>query len=145
MKLKIAALTVLLLTHAPAVAQSAADKTAVTSAIDRWDRAWQVKDHKLATSDYAEETHWVNAFGQRAMSRAEVERTLREVFTLPFVVAGNSRTVGHDVRFLGKDVAVVTTQVERHGQKTPDSRELGSRQTSHLRVFQRQNGTWRIT
>lgn len=145
MKLKVSVLTVLLLTHAPALAHSEADKAAVTSAIDRWDRAWQIKDPKLATNDYAEKTHWVNAFGQRAVSRAEVERTLREVFSLPFVVAGNSRTVGHDVRFLGKDVAAVATQVERLGQKTSDSRELGPRHTSHLRVFQRQNGRWRIT
>lgn len=144
MKLIQALLAVILVAHTPAVAQNAADKAAITAAIDRWDRAWQIKDAKLATSDYSEKTHWVNAFGQRAMSRLQVERTLSEVFSLPFVVAGNSRTIGHDVRFLEKNVAVVATQVERLGQRFPDGRDLGPRHTSHLRVFHRQSGRWII-
>jgi uncharacterized protein (TIGR02246 family) len=128
-----------------ASAQTLADRAAITAAIGRWDRAWQVKDAELATHDYAATTHWVNAFGQRASSRAEVRRTLREVFALPFVVAGNSRTLGHEVRFLNKDVATVATRVERVGQQTVDSREMRPRHTSHLRVFQRQGGRWQIT
>jgi uncharacterized protein (TIGR02246 family) len=144
MRLKVALLGVVLFASTRVLAQSPADEVAITAAIDRWDRAWQVKDPELATSDYSEKTYWVNAFGQRAMSRVEVEQTLREVFSLPFVVAGNSRTVGHDLRFLNEDVAVVATKVERLGQQAPDGSELGPRHTSHLRVFQRQNGSWRI-
>lgn len=135
----------LALVSSPVLAQSAADQAAVVAAIDRWDEGWGLKDAGLASTDYSEATHWVNAFGHRATSRAEVEATLREVFSLPFVMAANSRTVGHDVRFLGNDVAVVATQVERLGQQTPDGRELGPRHTSHLRVFQREDGAWRIT
>jgi uncharacterized protein (TIGR02246 family) len=145
MKFTAPMLVLLLLTGTPVFAQSVKDKAAIIAAIKRWDRAWQAKDAKLAASDYSATTHWVNAFGQRGRSRAEVERMLREVFSLPFVVAGNSRTLGHDVRFLSKDVAVVATQVERSGQKTPEGRELGPRHTSHLRVFQRESESWRIT
>ena len=145
MKLGLGLLPFILLASTAASAQTSADRAAITAAIDRWDRAWQMKDPELATADYAANAHWVNAFGQRASSRSEVQRTLREVFALPFVVAGASRTVGHEVRFLTRDIATVATRVERLGQQTPDRRELGPRDTSHLRVFQRQGGRWRIT
>lgn len=145
MRLALSLLPFALVASATVSAQIPADRVAIEAAVDRWDKAWQVKDPDLATLDYAANAHWVNAFGQRATSRAEMQRTLKEVFALPFVVAGNSRTLGHEVRFLTRDVATVATRVERMGQQTPDGRQLGSRHTSHLRVFQRQGGRWRIT
>jgi len=125
-------------------AQSAADRSNVLASIARWDMAWQTRDAVLASRDYSVDAHWVNAFGHTASGRAQIEGTLREVFALPFVVAGESRTVGHDVRFLGPNVAVVSTTVERLGQLAPDGQPLGTRNTSHLRVFQRQGRSWRI-
>lgn len=123
---------------------TAVDRASVIEAIERWDQAWKSKDSRLGAQDYSDDAHWVNAFGMRRTGRAAVEQTLKEVFALPFVTAGESQTVHHDVRFLKPDVAVVATAVERRGQLTPDGEELGVRHTSHLRVFQRHEGHWQI-
>lgn len=123
---------------------TASDKASVVEAIGRWDQAWRTKDARLGARDYSEDAHWVNAFGMRRTGRSAVEQTLREVFALPFVAVGESQTVGHDVRFLREDVAVVATTVERRGQLTPAGEQLGVRHTSHLRVFQRRGGRWQI-
>lgn len=128
----------------PIFAQSTEDRSAVLEPIARWDQAWQTRDPDLASRDYADDAHWVNAFGHRASGREQIEAILTEVFSLPFVVAGESRTVGHDVRFLGSDVAVVATTIERLGQLAPDGQPLGARHTSHLRVLHRQGANWRI-
>lgn len=120
------------------------DRASVVGAIERWDQAWKTKDARLGAQDYSDDAHWVNAFGMRRTGAAAVEQTLKEVFALPFVAAGESQTVGHDIRFLKPDVAVVATSVERRGQLTPDGKQLGVRHTSHLRVFQRREGKWQI-
>lgn len=120
------------------------DRDSVVEAIERWDQAWKSKNARLGAEDYSDDTYWVNAFGMHRTGRAAVEQTLKEVFALPFVAAGESQTVNHDVRFLRPDVAVVATTVERRGQLTPDGEQLGVRHTSHLRVFQRPQGRWQI-
>ncbi|HWL94918.1 MAG TPA: nuclear transport factor 2 family protein [Phycisphaerae bacterium] len=114
------------------------------AAIERWDRAWQTRDAALAAQDYSDDAVWVNAFGMRRTGRAAIERTLAEVFALPFVAAGESRTIGHDVRYLSRDIALVATIVERRGQQAPDGQALGLRRTSHLRVLQRRGDRWVI-
>ncbi len=125
-------------------APTAADRAVILAAIDRWDKAWQVKDAALGAQDYSDDALWVNAFGMRRTGRRAIRETLAEVFGLPFVAAGNSMTIGHDVRFIGRDVAVVASRVERRGQLAPGGEELGARQTSHLRVFHRRKGRWVI-
>ncbi len=127
-----------------AEAHALSDRDQVVAAIDRWDRGWQVKDPLLATQDYADDALWVNAFGMRRLGRKAIHDTLGEVFALPFVTAGNSETMAHDVRFLAGDVAVVATKVERKGQKSPSGEELGIRHTTHLRVFQKREDEWVI-
>jgi uncharacterized protein (TIGR02246 family) len=134
----------LLLGASAAAAQGPADRQLVVAAIDRWDRAWEVKDPALGAQDYSEDADWVNAFGMQRAGRGAIQDTLAEVFGLPFVAAGESRTMAHDVRFLGDDVAVVATRVERRGQLSPAGESLGVRHTSHLRVFERREGRWLI-
>jgi hypothetical protein len=76
--------------------------------------------------------------------RADIEKVLAEVFALPFVMAGQSKTVEQSVRFINPDVALVLTRVERVGQRVPSGAELGTRQTSHLRVLVKSKGQWKI-
>ena len=76
--------------------------------------------------------------------RAEIEKILAEVFSLPFVVAGQSKTAEQSIRSIKPDVALVVTRVERAGQRTPSGSELGTRQTSHLRVLMKSEGRWKI-
>src|SRR3990170_1855449 len=144
MRLFLATLTLLLLAPSAGVAQQTSARASVIATIQNWDRAWHIKDPRLGAQDYSDDAHWVNAFGMRRTGRRAIEQTLAQVFSLPFVAVGESRTIGHEVRFLRPDIAVVSTTVERRGQLTPDGKQLGVRQTSHLRVLQRRRGRWFI-
>lgn len=126
--------------HAP----SAADSAAITAALDRWFRAWETRDAALGARDYAPDAPWTNAFGMTRRGRAEIEATLREVFALPFVTAGESRPTTQEIHWLRPDVALVVTTVERVGQQAPDGTPLGTRQTTHHRVLVRDGDGWRI-
>lgn len=121
-----------------------ADKATVEQVIENWNRAWQAKSAKLAAQDYSEDADWTNAFGMKRRGRAEIEKFLAEVFSLPFVMAAQSKVVEQSVRFIRPDVALVVTLVERVGQRTPSGEALGTRQTSHLRVLVKSGGSWKI-
>lgn len=127
-----------------AVAEQPADRAAVLAAIGRWDTAWATKDHELGAQDYADDAHWVNAFGMERSGRAAISDTLKEVFALPFVMSGQSEPMVDSVRFLDDDAAVVESKVERRGQSASSGEALGVRRTSHLRVFQKRSGQWLI-
>jgi uncharacterized protein (TIGR02246 family) len=121
-----------------------ADSVAITAAVDRWFEAWETLDAPLAAQDYAEDADWTNAFGQTQHGRAAIEAQLLEVFMLGFVTVGESQPVMQEIRFLGSDVALVRTRVERRGQQMPDMAQIGVRRTTHLRVFERRAGEWFI-
>jgi len=123
---------------------SKSDQFLVEQAIENWNKAWQSKDFKLAAQDYSDDADWTNAFGMKKKGRAEIEKVLAEVFALPFVMAGQSKTVEQTVNFIKPDVALVVTRVERAGQQVSSGAELGTRQTSHLRVFVKSKGKWKI-
>lgn len=123
---------------------TATDSAAIESALGRWYRAWETRDAELGARDYEDDAEWTNAFGMRRRGRAAIETTLREVFALPFVVAGESQPTAQDIQWLRPDVALVVSHVERAGQQTPAGAPLGTRQTTHHRVFVRTGGTWRI-
>lgn len=130
-----------------AFAQDATPKTpqaAVEQVIENWNKAWQTKDAKLAAQDYSNDADWTNAFGMKRTGRAEIEKFLTEVFSLPFVMAAQSKVVEQSVRFIKPDVAIVITRVERVGQRTQSGEALGTRQTSHLRVLVKSEGGWKI-
>ena len=123
---------------------SKSEQAAVEQTIANWNKAWQTKDAKLAAQDYSNDADWTNAFGMKRKGRAEIEKILTEVFSLPFVMEGESKTAEQSVRFIKPDVALVVTLVERAGQLTPSGAELGLRRTNHLRVLLRSEGRWEI-
>src|SRR5690606_25137795 len=69
------------------------DRLQIEQAIENWNKAWQTKDYRLAAQDYSEEADWTNAFGMSRKGRTEIEQTLKEIFALPFVMEGESKTV----------------------------------------------------
>jgi len=123
----------------------ASDNQLVEQAIENWNQGWLKKDAKLAAKDYSDDADWTNAFGMKKKGRAEIEQFLTEVFSLPFVMAGQSKILEQSIRIVKPDVALVTTRVERAGQLTPSGSAMGTRQTSHLRVLLRVGNEWKIT
>ena len=127
------------------IAETAEDKKAIETAYDNWYMGWEKKDYKLASQDYSDDAIWVNAFGMKRVGREAIEKTLKEVFGMDFVMAGESKTVERTVKFIKPDVAVVTSLIEREGQEMPSGEKMDTRKTSHLRVFVKSNGKWQIT
>ena len=138
------AVTLLSVVSLAQVKTAKSDQSLIEQVVENWNTAWQTKDAKLAAQDYSDDADWTNAFGMKRKGRAEIEKILGEVFSLPFVMAGQSETANQSIRFIKPDVALVITRVERAGQRTPSGAELGTRQTSHLRVLMKSGGRWRI-
>lgn len=126
--------------------QQVADKDSlnIMSMISDWDQSWNSKDHLLASKWYSSDARFTNAFGHTKTGRSEIEALLKEVFALPFVMSGQSRTVSNTFQLLSSDVIIVHTLVERSGQKMPDGTAMPTRQTTHLRVFQKAGSSWQI-
>ena len=129
---------------AETVAESADDKKAIEAAYQNWYTAWETKDYNLAAQDYSDDAIWVNAFGMKRTGQSEIEKALKEVFGMDFVMAGKSKTVEKTIKFVKPDVALVTSRVEREGQKSPSDEKMDVRKTSHLRVFVKTKGKWQI-
>lgn len=123
---------------------SSRDSIQILAIIDDWNKAWQTKDYGLAAKGYSHDAHFTNAFGDKRKGQTEVESLLKEVFSLPFVMAGHSETSEHRYQVLDGTIIVVHTAVIRKGQKMPDNSVLSDRQTTHMRVFQKTAGKWKI-
>ena len=136
----------ILLTFVPSAvaAQTPADREQVMAVIERWNEGWTSKNPELASRDYSEDAFWMNAFGMERKGRDAVREMLRQVFDLPIMAGATSNVVGHEVKFLTDDVATVVTRVDRKGQTSALGEQLGTRKTSHLRVFQKRDGQWVI-
>jgi uncharacterized protein (TIGR02246 family) len=143
--LTISCLSLLIITTASGqTARQKNDQLQIEKAITNWETAWRTKNVQLAAQDYSNDADWTNAFGMIRKGRVEIESVLRDVFALPFVMVGNSKTIEQKVTFLKPDVATVVTRVEREGQKMRSGETLPVRKTSHLRIFIRENGRWQI-
>ena len=88
---------------------------------------------------YADDADWTNAFGTSRTGAAEIIAYLQELYADEHFGAG--KPVGPpqaSMRFVGDDVVVVKTYIEREGQETADGEQLGVRRNHSLKVLQRQ-------
>jgi uncharacterized protein (TIGR02246 family) len=126
-------------------AQSEADKDAILQTFDSWNRGWAEADADLAVQDYAGNTDWTNAFGDRFQGKEALREGLAHIFGLGFVMAGDSAgNEYNDVTFLSPDVAMVRSKLVRAGQQTSTGEVMPDRHINHLRVYQKHNGRWLI-
>ena len=122
----------------------ATDSAAILATVERWERAWEIKDASLAAQDYAATADFTNAFGMRRVGHAAILELLTEVFSLPFVMAGSTKYEYHDFMSLSPSIVLLRSRAIRTGQQLPDGTVEEPRKTSHLRVFRREDGAWRI-
>ena len=88
---------------------------------------------------------WTNAFGDRFQDRDSLQKGLKFIFSLDFVVAGTSgQNEFEDVTFLTPDIALLRSKLVRTGQKTSTGKAMPDRHVHHLRVLKRQEGKWQI-
>lgn len=94
---------------------------------------------------YAADADWTNAFGTSRQGREEIVSYLEALFQDERFAAG--KPVGPpqaSIRFLGDDVAVAKTYIEREGQRTVEGGELPVRRNHSLKVLERGSGGWQI-
>jgi len=118
---------------------------AVLETLESWKKGWRTRDASIAVRDYAEDTDWTNAFGDRFEGRDALEKGLAFIFSLDFVMTGQSE--GHsfeDVTFLTPDVALIRSKLVRSGQETGTGEVMNDRHINHLRVLQKREGRWLI-
>lgn len=135
---------VLLSTSAPATA-SEVDEALILETLESWEQGWAHQNAELAVGDYAEDADWTNAFGDRYQSKQELQKGLEFIFSLDFVMAGESE--GHefnDITFLTSEVAIVRSKLVRVNQKTSSGDLMPDRHINHLRVYERRSGKWLI-
>ncbi len=126
-------------------AQSVADEKAILETFNSWNQGWAESDAALAVKDYADDTDWTNAFGDRFQGKAALREGLEYIFSLGFVMAGESAKNEYaDVRFLGEDVAIVRSKLVRSGQQRSTGEAMPDRHINHLRVYEKRAGRWQI-
>ena len=142
----LAALTcVVLLSISANAPASEVDEALIRETLESWEQGWAHLNAKLAVSHYAEDADWTNAFGDRFQSKEELQKGLEFIFSLDFVMAGESK--GHefdDITFLSSEVAVVRSKLIRVNQKTSTGLLMPDRHINHLRVYERRSGQWLI-
>lgn len=123
----------------------AGDRSAVLSTLDSWNRGWAEVDARVAVEDYADDADWTNAFGDRFQGRAALQEGLEFIFSLGFVMAGDSsKNEFADVTFVTPDVALLRSKLVRVGQRQSDGTLMPDRHINHLRVLHRREGRWLI-
>jgi uncharacterized protein (TIGR02246 family) len=130
---------------ASAQSLSSKDSVRILSMIGDWYEAWETKDYVLAAKWYSSDARFTNAFGDKCNGQKEVEALLKEVFALPFIMSGKSDPTEHRYQVLDKRNVIVHTAVVRKGQQMPDGTVMADRKTTHMRVFQKGKGGWKIT
>ncbi len=121
------------------------EREAVLETLESWNEGWRTRDARLAVADYALDTDWTNAFGDRFQGRAELMKGLEFIFSLDFVMAGDSQGNEYqDVTFLSEDIAMIRSRLVRTGQQTDDGKTMRDREINHLRVLEKRNGRWAI-
>ena len=119
------------------------DSLEISEKINDWNKAWKIKDANLAAKWYSDNADFTNAFGFSMIGKNEIEPYLTRVFGFDFVMAGNSQQTSLKFKKLSINSILVITTIERKGQKTSDGNELGTRNTTHYRIFQK-NDSWEI-
>ena len=138
-------LILLLLITIPGFARSDADKAAILKTFDSWNRGWAERDADLAVRDYADDADWTNAFGDRFQGKNALLEGLQHIFSLDFVMAGDSaENEFTDIDFVGTNVAVVRSKLVRKGQKTSAGDVMPDRHINHLRVYIKRGERWLI-
>ncbi|MBP0905763.1 hypothetical protein ACFSKN_15775 [Mariniflexile gromovii] len=120
------------------------DSLQIVTKIDDWNRGWKVKDAELACKWYSENADFTNAFGINQIGQSEIQKYLTKVFEFDFVMAGISEQTTLKLKRITDKAILVISIVERKGQKTAENKNLGTRKTSHYRLFEKTD-QWRIT
>lgn len=119
------------------------DSIRIVEKVKDWNRAWKIKDADLASKWYSEDADFTNAFGFSMIGKTAINKYLSRVFKLDFVMSGNSEQTSLKLKRVSDHSVLVVSTISRKGQKLSDDSELGTRKTTHHRLFHK-NEDWKI-
>ena len=119
------------------------DSILIVEKVDDWNKAWKIKDSSLAAKWYSNDADFTNAFGFSMIGKTAIEKYLTRIFKMDFVMSGNSEQTFLKLKYISDNSILVISTISRKGQKLNDDSELGPRNTTHHRLFQK-NEDWQI-
>jgi uncharacterized protein (TIGR02246 family) len=132
------------LSRRPEAEMSHADEEAIRMIIAEMTDASSKHDARAATRRYASDADFVTGRGERFTGAAEIERRLAAIFATRGAEV-TVETLSVTVRFIRPDVAIAHVLNELRGLVSPDGHRLPAQQELSLRVFTRDDATWRAT
>jgi uncharacterized protein (TIGR02246 family) len=130
----------------PGMAQSPGsreDEEAIRKVIVEVTEGFNQHDAKAATRMYTPDADLVTVRGDRFKSRDEIEKGLAAIFATRAKDATH-KTLDVTVRFIRPDMAVAHVTNELSGLVSPDGKKLPAHQELSIRVFVKEQGTWRV-
>ena len=128
----------------PAAIGNAQDEAAIRSVIDHWRLAWDKFDASFLQGDYADDADWMNAYGSKNKGGPQIVASMAQLFKQPRIQSRRTTWSEPRIRFVRSDVALAYRDYKTVGQKEPDGRESGDRNSHSMWVLVKQDGKWRI-
>lgn len=138
---KFLVLSVLLLALPVARADQKADDAAIHHRSDEWSAAWNQHDPKLLASFFTEDGDLINPFGKHASGRQAIEQLFEKEQS--GVMAGTTyHGTIENIRYFGKNNAIVDVVGEIDGLKGPDGSPAKSFMHHVTWVCEKKHGKW---
>jgi uncharacterized protein (TIGR02246 family) len=123
----------------------AKDEAAIYEVLMKLGSAFRDLDALGIDDLYVPDADWTNAFGTTVHGNLEIAEYLTVLFANRHFAAGAPLAPPQAwVRFVGMDVAIAKTYLERFGQQTSSGEELPVRHNHSLKVLTKDDGHWRI-
>ena len=117
--------------------------SAIGEMLGQFSAAARARDAKAYASFYAEDAHWINAFGDKRKGRKEIETFLTRLFAHPGERDTKGTMVGAPTLLLVRpDVAVVQWLILGEGQRDDADKLLPNRKTHHSLVVTMEKDRW---
>ena len=123
----------------------AKDETLINQSVKDWEIANATKDLGLAIKHYSNQINWTNTFGVKVHSKEELREFLLILFSMDYVLVGESNYEENEITFLSDSVATVWSKNTRTNQKWTNGSKRGDSQINHLRIYRKNDGIWQIT
>jgi uncharacterized protein (TIGR02246 family) len=142
--LGITAIPVLSRAEGPAARANQKDEDAVIQKRhDEWVAAWNSHDPKVMASFWLVNGDLIDPFGRHAQGRQAIEKLFEAEHTGTGVMVGTTYAgTVENIRYIGKNVAIVDVTAEVSGMKGPDGAAMPPFKHHVTWVAEKKNGKW---
>jgi len=118
-----------------------AEDAAIHKRHDEWCAAWNKHDPKLIASFFLPDGDLINPHGRHARGTAEIEKLFTDEQSGPMAGTTYSGTI-ENIRYLGKNIAIVDVAGEVTGMKGPDGAAVPPFKHHVTWIAEKKGGKW---